>query len=101
MFSLDPGTVAIITGLGTAVIASLGTKLVDSYNGRRKLNIDFANQIRAEQRAEVLSLRAESDTMREQLTEISEKYYAALQMHVELQSQIDDLQSELEDLKGS
>jgi hypothetical protein len=96
---VDSGTVALIVGLSSAVIGGLGTKLVDSANSKRKLNQDFASQIRAEQRAEVLTLRQLNKDLNSEIQDVREKYFNALQTKVDLESKIDELNLEIEELK--
>ena len=97
---MDNATVALIVGLAGTVIGSLGTKAIDSANTRRKTNIDYAAQIRSEQRSELMNLRSINIQLGAEIEDIREKYFSALQKNVDLESKIDDLQLKLSELEN-
>lgn len=96
---MDSGTVALIVGLVSAVVGSLGTKILDTSTTKKKINIELANQIRSEQRSELLNLRVLNAEINSEIEDLREKYYKVLQHNVDLESKIDALQIELEEKK--
>ena len=97
---MDSGTVALVVGLAGTIIGGLGTKAIDSVNTRRKTNIDFASQIRSEQRSELMNLRSVNTQLGAEIEDLREKYYATLQRTVDLESKIDEKNLEIDELRN-
>lgn len=92
---MDAGAVTIIVAIISVIGGGLGKTAIDSWNSRKRTNIDFAAQIRSEQRSEIMNLRSANNELNAEIEDIREKYYAELQKNVDLESRIDDLQFQL------
>ena len=89
---VDPTTATILVAIISVIGGGLGKTAIDSWNSRKKTNIEFASQIRSEQRSEIMNLRATNNDLNAEIEDIREKYYEVLQKKVDLEAQIDDLQ---------
>lgn len=97
---MDNATVALVVGIVGTVVGSFGTKAIETINSRRKTNLDYAAQIRSEQRSELMNLRSINAQLGAEIEDVREKYYSSLQKNVDLESKIDDLQLKLSELEG-
>jgi hypothetical protein len=85
---LDTGTATLFVGLGSAIIGSLGTKFFDVKLSRKKMQVDYASQIRSEQRAELLSLRFDYQALERQADKWREKYFEVVEENIELKKEL-------------
>jgi hypothetical protein len=86
---LDNGSATLFVGLASAIIGSLGTKIFDVRVSKKKMSLDYASQIRSEQRAELLSLRLDYQVLEKQSDKWREKYFQTLEENIELKKQLD------------
>ena len=86
---LDNGTATLVVGLASALIGSLGTKYFDLRVSSKKMKLDYASQIRSEQRAELISLRFDYQALEKQNDKWREKYFEAVEENLELKKQLE------------